>query len=214
MYKKCLLLIAMLSVLLCSLTACVPEKDNFPTTTTATTTTTTVTTTTTTVTTTTTTASATKSTNGSTNLIMQSPFADVTIKAITAYDKENQYATDGKVLVAEKETDIDDIQKIQAWLNAEDWQYYATTESGWVKIQPIHAKRVVTFALDNGKQLVLHLMSDTGSWVAVGTFDGALDYTAIYNQAWQADKTGNQHFMRYHISKTCVSKIIAELFDN
>jgi hypothetical protein len=144
---------------------------------------------------------------------VQSPFSDVTIKAITAYDKEDQYATDGKVILSEKETDIDDIQKIQAWLNAEDWQYYAN-QDGWVKMQPIHAKHVVTFALDNGKQLVLHLMSDTDSWVAVGTFDGALDYTAIYNQAWQADKTGNHHFTRYHISKTCVGKIIDELFDD
>lgn len=135
-----------------------------------------------------------------------SPFQNGELTRLTLYTKKEGDMFSAEIVQQGSITDSEQLQAIQQWLLQDEWRYYPTTESGWVKCQPVYARRVLIFETGQGRQIILHIPYDGSPYVAAGEFDADETYAGIFRAAIQGDASGEM-FRRYTVSQSLVDEL-------
>lgn len=135
-----------------------------------------------------------------------SPFQSGEMTRLTLYTKKDGDMFSGEIVQQGTITSSEQLQAIQQRLIQDEWRYYPTTESGWVKCQPVYAGRVLIFETGQGRQIILHIPYDGSPYVAAGEFDADKTYASIFRTAVQGDASGEM-FRRYTVSQSLVDEL-------
>lgn len=135
-----------------------------------------------------------------------SPFQSGEITRLTLYTKKDGDMFSGEIVQQGTITGSEQLQAIRQRLIQDEWRYYPTTESGWVKCQPVYAGRVLIFETGQGRQIILHIPYDGSPYVAAGEFDADKTYASIFRAAVRGDASGEM-FRRYTVSQSLVDEL-------
>lgn len=139
-------------------------------------------------------------------VVLPSPLADLNVVNIELYDTQ-LFQTQDAVFI-KSITASADIASILHTLTASPWEYYPNFNN-WVKYNPIFAEQALVFTDSQNKKWVLHLLSADVGWASLGTFDASYSYTEMIEQAKSHDKERISDFARYKINDEMLDYLLS-----